>query len=81
MVASVLNSQKAVEVSVLIVRALVELRRAIIQHKELSQQILKLERRLTKHDEQIYAIVKAIRQLTNPQPVPKKRRIGFKKEE
>ena len=81
MAASVLNSPRAVEVSVFIARAFVELRCLINQHKELSQQIAKLERRLTKHDEQIVAIVKAIRQLTGPQLVPKNRRIGFHKDE
>jgi len=39
MAASVLNSQRAVEVSLFIVRAFVMLRRTIAEHKELAQQI------------------------------------------
>jgi len=48
MAASVLNSQRAVEVSVFIVRAFVALRRSISQHKELSNKIAQLERRLVR---------------------------------
>jgi galactokinase/mevalonate kinase-like predicted kinase len=77
MAASVLNSTRAVEVSVYIVRAFVKLRRAIVEHEELAKRMVQLERHLMEHDEQISAIVQTIRQLANPQPVPKKRRIGF----
>lgn len=81
MAASVLNSTRAVEVSVFIVRAFVKLRKAIAAHKELANKIAQLERRLTDHDEQIIALVHAIKQLMNPEPPPKKRRIGFRSEE
>ncbi len=74
MAASVLNSKRAVEASLYIVRAFVGLRRLISEHKELSGKIARLENRLA---DQIVAIVKAIRSLTNPKPIPKKRRIGF----
>jgi hypothetical protein len=50
MAASVLNSQRAVEVSVFIVWAFVALRRAISQHKELSNKIAQLEKRLAIHN-------------------------------
>ncbi len=46
MAASVLNSERAVKVTVFIVRAFVALRRAISQHKELANKIAQLERRL-----------------------------------
>lgn len=77
MAASVLNSPQAVEVSVFVVRAFVQLREMISGHKELSQKISQLERKISEHDEQILAIVKAIKQLMGPKPPPKKRRIGF----
>ena len=77
MAASILNSARAVEVSLFIVRAFVALRRAIPGHKELARKITQLERKLTDHDDQIIAIIQAIKELSGPQPVPKKRRIGF----
>jgi len=80
MAASVLNTSRAIDVSVFIVRAFVRLREAIFQHKELAQHIAILERRLADHDQQILSLVKAIKQLIGPKPLPKKRRIGFHKE-
>ena len=80
MAASILNSASAVEVSLFIVRAFVALRRAISEHKELARKITQLERKLADHDDQIIAIIEAIKKLSGPQPVPKKRRIGFHSE-
>ncbi len=77
MAASILNSRRAVDVSLFIVRAFVALRRAVSEHKELTYKISQLERKLGNHDEQIKIIIKAIKDLTNQKPVPKKRRIGF----
>ena len=80
MAASVLNTRRAVEVSVFIVRAFVRLRKAILEHKDLAHHIAILERRLADHDQQILSLVTAIKQLIGTEPVPKKRRIGFHKE-
>lgn len=77
MVASVLNSPKAIEVSVFVVRAFVQLREAIAGHKALARKIGKLERKIGDHDEQIMALVEAIKQLMDPKLPPKNRRIGF----
>jgi hypothetical protein len=81
MAASILNSSRAVEVSVFIVRAFVKLRKIISTHKELANKISQLERKLTDHDDQIIALVHTIKQLMKPEPPPKKRRIGFRSEE
>lgn len=78
MVATVLNSKQAVEMSIFIVRAFVKLREITTDHKEIAQKIEALENKISKHDDQIVALVKAIRQLISPKPVPKKRQIGFK---
>jgi hypothetical protein len=77
MAASVLNSQKAMEVSVYIVRAFVKLRQMISENKELSKRIVQIERHLANHDEQIIELVKVIKQLLKPDPPPKKRRFGY----
>ncbi len=81
MAASVLNSRRAVEMSVFVIRAFVKLRQIVGQDKELARRLNQLERRLTDHDGQIVALVKAIRQLASPEALPKKRQIGFAKDE
>ena len=78
MVASVLNSPKAIEVSVFVVRAFVQLREVISGHRELARKIAKLERKLGGHDEQIMVLVEAIKQLMDPKLPPKTKRIGFR---
>ena len=73
MLANVLNSPTAVQTSILIVRAFIRLRQAVISHADLSNKIEALE---TKYDEQFRVVFQAIRQLMNP-PEPTKRKIGF----
>lgn len=77
MAANMLNSKTAIEMSIFLVRAFVKLRETISQHKELARKINQLEHKLTDHDGQIQILIQAIRQLINPDPPPKKRRIGF----
>ena len=77
MAASVLNPTKAVEVSVFVVRAFVQLREVIAGHKELARKIGQLERKLSDHDDQILVMVEAIKQLMDPELPPERRRIGF----
>jgi phage regulator Rha-like protein len=78
MVASVLNTQRAIQVSVFVVRAFVKLREMLATHKELAQKLADLERKLENHDGAIRSLMVAIRQLMQP-PEPKKRRpIGFR---
>jgi hypothetical protein len=77
MAAGVLNTSRAIEVSVFIVRAFVEVRQMVAGHKDLQRKIAQIERRLTDQDEQIIELVNLIKQLLNPEPPPKKRRIGY----
>lgn len=76
MAASILNSQKAVEVSVFVVRAFVQLREVLAGHKEIARKISQLERKLGDHDQQIMVLIEAIKQLMDPKLPPKTRRIG-----
>jgi hypothetical protein len=80
MAATILNSPRAIEMSVYVVRAFVQLREILASNKELARRFAQLETRLDKkltvHDEAIAAILSAIRQLMHP-PVPKRRPIGF----
>jgi phage regulator Rha-like protein len=77
MVASVLNSERAVEVSVYVVRAFVKLREMLGTHRKLAQKLAELERTVESHDSHIRSLFEAIRQLTEP-ATTKSRRIGFK---
>ncbi len=77
MAAGVLNTSRAIEISVFIVRALVKVRQMVAGHKDLQRKIAQIEMRLTDHDEQIIELVNLIKQLLNPEPPPKKRRIGY----
>ena len=76
MLSSVLNSRRAIEVNILIMRAFVRLRGMMASQKEVARKLAELEKHLQDHDEQIQAIFTAIRQLmTAPERPPKK--IGF----
>ena len=81
MAATVLNSPRAVEVSIYVVRAFVQLRELLTGHRELAKRLdeleARMERKLLTQDRAIAGILDAIRQLMAPPPVPKKRPIGF----
>jgi hypothetical protein len=76
MAASVLSTERAVQISVFVVRAFVKLRETLSTHKELAQKLAELERKVQNHDQAIQSLVIAIRQLMKP-PETKKRPIGF----
>lgn len=76
MLASVLNTRRAVRVSVYVVRAFVKLKEMLPVYRELAQKLGELERKLEGHDAQIRSLFKAIRQLMAPAGPPR-RRIGF----
>lgn len=76
MAANILNSPRAVEMSVVVVRAFVRMRQMLAAHQELAEKLSELERKIGTHDRQIELIFDAIRQLMTP-PEPNKRKIGF----
>jgi len=76
MAATVLSSTKAVEMSIYVVRAFVQLRNWLASNKALAQKLQQLERKVSAHDQAIAEIISTIRQLMN-QPVTKSRPIGF----
>lgn len=77
MLASVLNSPRAVQVSIGIVRVFVKLRGILATHHELTRRLDELETKFGKHDSELHYVFEAIRELMAPEPVPAKRRIGF----
>ncbi len=77
MAASVLNSSKAVGMSILIVRTFVKLRQLLNAHSELRDKLLELETRIDSHDRSIQTLLDAIRQLMEPSNPREKLPIGF----
>jgi len=79
MLANVLNTPRAAEVSVYVVRAFVRLRQLAGMNAAMAEKLAELERRVTGHDEAIRSLVQTIRQLMTPPP-RERRAIGFKVE-
>jgi hypothetical protein len=76
MAATVLNSPRAIQMSIYVVEAFVRLRELLALNRELAQTFAELERRVVTHDGQIQALFEAIRQLMTPTEEPR-RQIGF----
>lgn len=77
MLASVLNSGRAIEASLYVVRAFVKLRELLSTHRKLADKLRLLESHVKRHDDDIIAIVEAIRQLMSSPPKVD-RQIGFR---
>jgi len=76
MLSSVLNSGRAIEVNIQIMRAFVKLREMLSTHKDLARKLADMEK---KYDTQFKVVFDAIRQLMKPDE-PKKKPIGFRLE-
>jgi hypothetical protein len=76
MAATVLNSERAVEMSVFVVRAFVRLREMLSNNRHLAGKIDELETRLDTHYSTIQDLIEAIKELMTPEDPPRKR-IGF----
>ncbi len=76
MAATVLNSERAVQMSVFVVRAFVRLREMLATNRLLAAKIDELEDHLETHDSAIQELIEAIRRLMTPKEAPR-RRIGF----
>jgi hypothetical protein len=81
MLSSVLNSDRAIEVNIAIMRAFVKLREILATHKDLARKLAEVEQKLGEHDHKFQVVFEAIRQLMAPPPESvKKGRIGFARE-
>jgi len=81
MAANVLNSPRAITISVYVVRAFVKVRALVNTQKDFARKLEDLERRLVEHDEKFEVVFTAIRELMRPPAEPPKRRIGFSTEQ
>lgn len=87
MLSSVLNSERAIEVNIAIMRAFVRLREILLTHKDLAAKVAALElkyknhdMRFSEYDKHITAIFEAIKKLMAPPPEKPRRIIGFKEQ-
>ena len=80
MLSSVLNSARAIEVNIAIMRAFVQLRKISSTQKQLARKLQEIEAQLKDHKESIEAIFEAIRQLMSP-PEKSRKKIGFEVKE
>ena len=79
MLSSVLNSERAIQVNIVIMRAFVKLKELLLTHKDLAEKIATLEKKYDTHDEKIQLIFEAIKQMLEPvllPPEPKNQPIG-----
>ena len=76
MAASVLNSPKAVEMSVFVVRAFVRMREILATHKQLAEKLVELEEKITDHDHTIGGLIEAMRELMSS-GIHTQKNIGF----
>jgi hypothetical protein len=74
MISSILNSRKAIEINILIIRAFIKMRELLATHKNLAMKIAQLE---IKYDDQFVAVFNALKHLMK-EPDKKKAQIGFK---
>ncbi len=77
MLSSVLNSQRAVQMNIFIIRAFIKLREVLASHKDLARKIEDLERQQKEHGELLASVYSVVKQLIAPPVNPSKRRIGF----
>jgi hypothetical protein len=77
MLASVLNSEIAVQASVRVVRAFVRLREMVAANTQLAAKLEELDRRFDSHDQAIANLFAALKQLLEPSEPTKRREIGF----
>jgi hypothetical protein len=76
MLSSVLGSERAVQMNIVVIRAFIKLREILATHKELAQRPEKLERKYEGHDKELEGVFEALRRLISA-PIPPKHQIGF----
>lgn len=76
---NILRSERAIEMGIAVIRAFVQLRALMVDHKTLRAKLAELDARVGAHDEQLAAIVEAIRELAVPVEPANARKIGYHK--
>ncbi len=77
MLASVLNSDRAIAVNIQIVRIFAKMKEMLLTHKDILLKLEQLENEVTSHDENIQMIFEVLKQLLSPKPAMPRNKIGF----
>ncbi len=80
MLSSVLSSEKAIELNILIIQVFVRLRNLLATHESLQKQVTELDHKQKKTDEDVQMLMAAVNILLNPPVEESQKRIGFYKE-
>lgn len=80
MLSCVLNSRRAVEVNIQVIRIFTQLREMVLSHKDILTKLEQMERKIVHQDEEIRLIFKYLKELLNPKSEPL-RKIGFKRKD
>lgn len=80
MLSSVLNSERAIEVNITIIRAFIRLRELLESNEELNRKFAAVIRKLSTHDKYFQVVFSELKRLTE-QPTPSRKQIGFKRDE
>jgi hypothetical protein len=77
MLSSVLNSERAIDVNIAIMRAFVKLRELLASNEELNRKFTAVIRKLATHDKYFTVVFDELKKLNEP-PTPSRKQIGFK---
>ena len=82
MLASVLNSDRAVQVNIQIVRVFTKMREMLLSNRDIIEKLLQIEQNLADHDEKILLIFEYLKQLEQAKQqeieYKERKKIGFK---
>jgi phage regulator Rha-like protein len=83
MLSSVLNSERAIQVNIRIIRVFTRMRELLVTHKDILHKLEQVEQRISLHDEDIGTLFDHIRELLTPvaEPAAPRLRIGYKKDQ
>lgn len=80
MLANVLRSERAIQVSIRIIEIFVKIREMLLTHKDILLQLEKMEKKLTRHDDDIALIFEYLKKLLSPPQTPRNK-VGFKRKD
>jgi hypothetical protein len=81
MLACVLNSEKAIQANIQIVRVFTAIREMSLHNKDMLLKIEQIEQKIGMHDKEINVIFNTLKKMLEPKPIPKRNRIGFRKDD
>ncbi len=83
MLSGIVNSDRAINMNIAIMRAFVEVRRVLLQQTDIKEQLKMIQERITEHDVQLSQIYDSIENLLDEKAAQRnwdgRERIGFKK--